>query len=44
MKLNDTKLRSLKPRGNPYQHSYGGGLFIEVRPGGKESLAPALST
>ena len=34
MALTDTKLRSLKPRAKPYQVADGGGLFIEVMPGG----------
>jgi len=34
MALTDTKLRALKPRTKPYQVADGGGLFIEVMPGG----------
>jgi len=34
MALTDTKLRSLKPKAKPYQVADGGGLFIEVMPGG----------
>ena len=36
MPLSDTKLRSLKPRAAPYQIADGGGLFVEVMPGGKK--------
>src|SRR5438874_397240 len=35
MALSDTKLRALKPQAKPYQIADGGGLFIEVMPGGK---------
>jgi integrase len=35
MALTDTKLRTLKPKAKPYQIADGGGLFIEVMPGGK---------
>ncbi len=35
MGLTDTKLRALKPREKPYSRSDGGGLLIEVMPGGK---------
>ena len=35
MALTDTKLRTLKPKVKPYQIADGGGLFIEVMPGGK---------
>jgi integrase len=35
MALSDTKLRTLKPQDKPYQVADGGGLFIEVMPGGK---------
>lgn len=35
MALSDTKLRSLKPTDKPYQVADGGGLFVEVMPGGK---------
>ncbi len=35
MALTDTKLRALRPREKPYSQSDGGGLFIEVMPGGK---------
>ena len=34
MPLTDLKLRQLKPAAAPYRQSDGGGLFIEVRPGG----------
>lgn len=34
MALTDTKLRALKPRTKAYQIADGGGLFIEVMPGG----------
>ena len=34
MPLTDLKLRQLKPTAAPYRQSDGGGLFIEVRPGG----------
>ncbi len=34
MALTDAKLRSLKPRTKPYQAADGGGLFVEVMPGG----------
>ena len=34
MKLNDTKLRVLKPKDKPYRLSDGGGLYIEVMPNG----------
>jgi Arm DNA-binding domain len=34
--LTDTKIRSLRPRGKPYQRADGGGLVIEVLPGGKK--------
>lgn len=33
-KLTDTKLRSLKPQAKAYQRADGGGLFLEVLPGG----------
>lgn len=36
MALSDTKLRSLKPKPTAYCESDGGGLFIEVMPGGKK--------
>jgi len=35
MGLTDTKLRALKPHEKPYSRSDGGGLLIEVMPGGK---------
>lgn len=35
MALTDTKLRTLKPQDKPYQVADGGGLFVEVMPGGK---------
>jgi len=35
MALTDTKLRTLKPAAKPFQVADGGGLFIEVMPGGK---------
>lgn len=35
MALSDTKLRTLKAQEKPYQIADGGGLFIEVMPGGK---------
>lgn len=35
MALTDTKLQSLRPSDKPYQIADGGGLFIEVMPGGK---------
>ena len=35
MALTDTKLRGLRPREKPYSQSDGGGLLIEVMPGGK---------
>lgn len=35
MALSDTKLRNLKAGGKVYQEADGGGLFIEVSPGGK---------
>jgi len=35
MPLTDTKLRTLRPREKPYSQSDGGGLLIEVMPGGK---------
>lgn len=34
MALTDAKLRSLKPADKPFQVSDGGGLFVEVMPGG----------
>ena len=34
MALTDTKLRALKPRTKAYQVADGGGLFVEVMPGG----------
>lgn len=34
MGTSDAKLRSLKPKDKPYQESDGGGLFVEVMPGG----------
>lgn len=34
MALTDTKLRALKPKAKPYQVADGGGLFVEVMPGG----------
>lgn len=34
MPLTDLKLRQLKPAAAPFRQSDGGGLFIEVRPGG----------
>jgi hypothetical protein len=34
MPLTDLKLGQLKPAAGPYRQSDGGGLFIEVRPGG----------
>lgn len=34
VKLNDTKLRSLRPRDKAYQVADGGGLFVEVLPSG----------
>lgn len=34
MALTDAKLRSLKPADRPFQLSDGGGLFVEVMPGG----------
>lgn len=37
MALSDIKLRNLKPRDKAYQESDGGGLFIEVMPGGAKS-------
>tara|TARA_R110002049_G_scaffold308951_1_gene515135 strand:+ start:279 stop:1034 length:756 start_codon:yes stop_codon:yes gene_type:complete len=37
MALSDTKLRNLKPRAKPYTVADGGGLFIEVLPGGTKS-------
>jgi integrase len=36
MALSDTKLKSLKPRQKAFSISDGGGLFIEVMPGGKK--------
>jgi len=35
MALTDTKLRTLRPKAKAYQVADGGGLFIEVMPGGK---------
>lgn len=35
MALTDTKLRRIKPKTKPYSEADGGGLFIEVMPGGK---------
>jgi integrase len=35
MALSDTRLRNLRPRVKPYPATDGGGLFIEVMPGGK---------
>lgn len=35
MALTDTKLRTLKPKERAYSISDGGGLFIEIMPGGK---------
>ncbi len=37
MPLTETKLRNLKPREKTYSVSDGGGLFIEVMPGGKRA-------
>lgn len=37
MKLNDTKLRNLKPKDKVYRLSDGGGLYIEVMPTGRKS-------
>nr|VFJ50040.1 MAG: Integrase [Candidatus Kentron sp. FM]VFJ52482.1 MAG: Integrase [Candidatus Kentron sp. FM]VFK09545.1 MAG: Integrase [Candidatus Kentron sp. FM] len=34
MPLTDTKLRNLKPKEKTYQETDGGGLFVEVMPGG----------
>ena len=36
MALSDTGLRKLRPRKKAYQRADGGGLFIEVMPGGKK--------
>ena len=36
MALSDTKLKSLKPKQKAFSVSDGGGLFIEVMPGGKK--------
>jgi len=37
MALSDTKLRNLKPTGKAFSVSDGGGLFVEVTPGGRKS-------
>lgn len=37
MALSDTKLKNLKPKSKPYTVADGGGLFIEVMPGGTKS-------
>ncbi len=37
MAVTDTKLRKLKPRDRTYQQSIGGGLFLEVMPGGAKA-------
>lgn len=37
MPLSDTALRKLKPRDKAYSQSDGGGLFIEVMPGGRKT-------
>jgi integrase len=37
MALTDIKLRNLKPREKAYQEADGGGLFVEVMPGGARS-------
>jgi hypothetical protein len=42
MALTDTKLKNLKPGDKAYQESDGGGLFVEVMPGGSKGLAYPL--
>ncbi len=37
MALTDTKLRNLKPGEKPYQKADGGGLIVEVMPGGQKA-------
>ncbi len=34
MALTDTAIRALKPAAKPYQRADGGGLVVEVMPGG----------
>ena len=36
MALSEVKLRNLKPKEKAYQESDGGGMFVEVLPGGEK--------